>query len=430
MKNCFQSIMPDSLTGAILAIDGIKDGAVILNGPTGCKLYHSAISDEQFPRQLSFDPLNYPEEFYFGQPTIPCTYLDGYDYVYGSSEKLGKLLKQIKKENYNLLAVINSPGASLIGDDLNRLIKSEVNDIAYFSMESTGFSGTFNQGFENAMIEALKVLVNKRENIIPNSINIIGMSIYDKYHEGNIKEIKNLLNLCDVEVICNICAEESTKNIKNCLKAKVNVVLYPEYGLNLAKWMYEEFNIPYIMCPLPIGFENTEKFIKNICKELNKDCENFIEKLNKAKARAYLYISRYNSLTGLPKGATFSIRAKASMAYYLSKWVYSYLGMVPESIEALSDEKNEYYEKLKVFLQSICYERVLKTSLKNKVGNIVFADGNTILQLIEDKKKFTGVEISLPSLGYIHVLPKTIFGIEGSLMIIEQILNGLQFTAI
>src|SRR3712207_3247946 len=152
MKNCFQSIMPDSLTGAILAIDGIKDGAVILNGPTGCKLYHSAISDEQFPRQLSFDPLNYPEEFYFGQPTIPCTYLDGYDYVYGSSEKLGKLLKQIKKENYNLLAVINSPGASLIGDDLNRLIKSEVNDIAYFSMESTGFSGTFNQGFENAMI--------------------------------------------------------------------------------------------------------------------------------------------------------------------------------------------------------------------------------------------------------------------------------------
>src|SRR3712207_5582466 len=113
---------------------------------------------------------------------------------------------------------------------------------------------------------------------------------------------------------------ESTKNIKNCLKAKVNVVLYPEYGLNLAKWMYEEFNIPYIMCPLPIGFENTEKFIKNICKELNKDCENFIEKLNKAKARAYLYISRYNSLTGLPKGATFSIRAKASMAYYLSKW--------------------------------------------------------------------------------------------------------------
>ena len=28
---------PDALTGAVLAVEGIPDAAVLLNGPTGCK---------------------------------------------------------------------------------------------------------------------------------------------------------------------------------------------------------------------------------------------------------------------------------------------------------------------------------------------------------------------------------------------------------
>jgi nitrogenase molybdenum-iron protein alpha/beta subunit len=421
--------MADSLTGALFAVEGIKDAAVILNGPTGCKFYHSAISDYQFPRELSFDPLNYPEEFYFGQPRIPCTYLDGYDYVYGSSEKLKNILRDIEGKEYNLLAVVNSPGAALIGDDLNGFLKSEVKDTLCFSIESTGFSGDFGDGFQKAVIKILESMCMEPGKVISKSVNLIGISIYNKYYEGNIKEIKRLLNLCGIEVISTLCAGDDFHTIKNSNKAALNVVLYPEYGCEIAKWMEKEYHRPYILCDdgLPIGFESTEYFIKNICESLEIDPYYALDEIKGARARSFLYISRFNSITGLPKGSSFSIRGEASVVYPMTKWLYTYLGMVPASIQLMESNYKKLEQKLHSFLENIGFEDVFEKSIYEEAGEIVFADGNTIAQLRLKNKKFTGIEIGLPSLGYIDLMPKTIMGSKGALMLVEQVLNGLQF---
>ena len=58
-------LTPDGFVGAILAVEGIRDAAVLLNGPTGCKFYHGAVSDAQLPRESSMDPMQFSEEFYF-----------------------------------------------------------------------------------------------------------------------------------------------------------------------------------------------------------------------------------------------------------------------------------------------------------------------------------------------------------------------------
>lgn len=430
MKHYFQNIMPDSLTGAIFAVEGIKDGVVVLNGPTGCKLYHSAISDYQYPRQLSFDPLNYPEEFYFGQPRVPCTYLDGYDYVYGSSEKLEKLLKDIKKKSPNLIAVINSPGAALIGDDLNRFIQREVDDTLCFSIESTGFSGSYSEGFQNGVIKVLESLYPiSRKYKCQNTVNLIGISLYDKYCEGNILEIKRLLELCGIDVISTLCARNDLNTLKDVPRAMYNIVINPENGVDIADWLYDRYDTPYMILKdgMPVGFDATEKFIENICTEFNKDGSKAIEDVEKARARSYLHISRLNSLTGLPKGATFAIGAQGSMAYALAKWLYTYLGMIPVSIEVLESNYTKFEDKLSNFLEGIGFEEALKTSIQLSKADIIFADANTIAQSRLENNSFAGIEISLPSLGYIDVVPKTFFGTSGALMLVEQVLNGLRF---
>ena len=92
MSDCCRDIFPDSLTGAILAVEGIRDAAAVLNGPTGCKYFHGAIAEDQLPRAGSFDPLLYSERFYFGQPRVPATYLDSDDYIFGASDKLRRIL--------------------------------------------------------------------------------------------------------------------------------------------------------------------------------------------------------------------------------------------------------------------------------------------------------------------------------------------------
>ena len=127
---------PDSLTGAILAIEGIRDAAVLLNGPTGCKFYHGSIAEGQLPRESSYDPLRFIEEFYFGQPRVPATYLEGNDYVFGSSGKLERILPVVAAKGHALVAVINSPGAALIGDDLEQFVTSAKLNIPYVTIES------------------------------------------------------------------------------------------------------------------------------------------------------------------------------------------------------------------------------------------------------------------------------------------------------
>jgi hypothetical protein len=42
-------------------------------------------------------------------------------------------------------------------------------------------------------------------------------------------------------------------------------------------------------------------------------------------------------------------------------------------------------------------------------------------------KRFSGIEISLPSIGYIDVIDKTHLGASGGLFLTEQILNGLVY---
>jgi hypothetical protein len=58
------------------------------------------------------------------------------------------------------------------------------------------------------------------------------------------------------------------------------------------------------------------------------------------------------------------------------------------------------------------------------------ADGNTIAELKLYGQKFCGIEIALPSLGYIDVTGKTLFGGDGALFLLEQILNGLRYVVI
>ena len=71
MNTFLKNITPDSLSGIIFALEGVKRSLVILNGPTGCKFYNAATSDSQVIRQREFDPLNFPPVWYFGQPRVP-----------------------------------------------------------------------------------------------------------------------------------------------------------------------------------------------------------------------------------------------------------------------------------------------------------------------------------------------------------------------
>ena len=58
---------------------------------------------------------------------------------------------------------------------------------------------------------------------------------------------------------------------------------------------------------------------------------------------------------------------------------------------------------------------------------IVLGDGNTIARMKAEGRRFSGIEISLPTIGYIDVIDKTHIGSIGGLFLIEQILNSFVY---
>ncbi|MEW9123216.1 MAG: nitrogenase component 1 [Thermotaleaceae bacterium] len=431
MKFYSKNITADSLTGAIFALEGIQKSIVILNGPTGCKFYHSAVSDYQYSRQISFDPLNYPETFYFGQPRVPCTYLDSYDYVYGSQDKLNALLEVIREEDYALAGIINSPGAALIGDDLEGIVSKKFSRLPFVVVENTGFSQSFYKGFQDTLIALLQKLPLLEEEKREGTVNLIGVSIYNRNYRGDIEEIQRLLALCGIEINCVLCADTELEALQRLPQAALNVVLYPELGLNIAKYLEEIYHMPYFLFDkgLPVGFDLTSSFISGICKRLRREISApFIQKLEKARADAYIHISRVHSLTGLPRGIPFTVEGPSSILYAYTDFLFHYMGMIPNALQFSEGDPRLFAEPLQKLLENDQLTQALNRSLYEAESDLVFASGNTIAQLKLKNHIFSGIETELPSLGYIDVLPKTHLGIQGSLLLVEQILNGMMFS--
>lgn len=422
-------ISPDAFTGSILAVEGIKDAAVILNGPTGCKFYHSFLSDRQFPRESSHDPLAFQREFYFGQPRVPCSYMEGEDFIRGSLEKFEKALLAVAAKEKGLIAVVNSPGASLVGDDLKSVIKKAGLQDRCFTVENPGFSLPAAWGFENttlALLEHLKIQPPLKK-APSKKVNLIGLSLLHKYWKGSVAEMKRLLAFLGLEVGAVLLAGTSVQEIRESGDAACNIILFPEYGRKTAEWYLKRFGTPSVFFPLgaPIGFDASEKLLRDVANVLEIDPAPALEEVKRARQASYMQISRFHSFTGLPKGASFSVLAESSLACPLTHWLYSYLGMAPLAVKLLPGIGPES-GALKLFLEEKGFCEAWDRDPSLVSADIAFADGHTLEFLKAKGCCKTGIEIALPDMGYIHFIPKTYLGVSGALLLLEEIVNGLR----
>lgn len=104
-----------------------------------------------------------------------------------------------------------------------------------------------------------------------------------------------------------------------------------------------------------------------------------------------------------------------------------YFGMILECASVLNEEIDVFKDRAVKLLSEMKLEGAMQHNILNTKSELVFANGNTIAQLKLKGHSFSGIEISLPTLGYIDVIPKTQLGLKGALMLTEQVLNGLMF---
>lgn len=443
-------IEPDSLSGVVFALEGVEGTTVLLNGPTGCKYYHSSISDSQTFRQFEFDPLNFPLTWYFGQPRVPSTYLDNADYVYGSERKLTEALEYFgSAPETGMICIVNTPGAALIGDDLEGIARRTLGDRPFLTIETPGFSEGMCAGFERAACALVDCLlpeydahavdpvdeaaddaaVGKADGFAAaRTVNVLGLSLYQRHYTGDVREIRRLLEAMGLRVNCLLCAGSTLDEVRALPQAALNIVIHPEFGLVTAKHLEERFGTPYLVCEgLPIGFEATERFARDIARMAGGDPQPVLEECRRARARAFSYISRLNSLTGLPTGVPFAVEGTYSELAAYTEFFTEYLALVPVSLTPAFPQADCARKRLEQMLADMGFSGSLGCDPADAEPELFFGSGMTIAQLRLAGLRFSGVETMLPTLGYLDVVPKTHLGPRGALLLVESVLNGLLF---
>jgi nitrogenase molybdenum-iron protein alpha/beta subunit len=416
------------MTGAILAIEGLIDGAAVLNGPTGCKFYHASVSDTQLPREGSLDPILHSDLFYFGQPRVPCTYLDDEDYIYGSENKVRSVLPRMLEKGYRLIGVINSPGASLIGDEIPRIVEDSGIGVRHVSLESTGFTGRLVDGFQKGTVALLEELVEESERKVENKVNLVGVSLYQRRWGHSVDHLTHLLGACGIEVGSVICAGSTVDQIASSAEVIGNVVVHEEYSDRVVKWYQGNHDIPWFSSEAgaPVGFEALEEWIEGVGRLTRMDMTPALRMVRGQRRRAHDLVSRYNSITGLPKGCSFGIRGDASLILPITTFLYDYLGMVPEHVECNgTSDRSVSWNKLVGFLEGRGLEDCIRGSMDEKGFDVILADGNMVGSMVAMGRAGSGVVIGLPSISPMDLMRSPLLGLDGTLNLLDCVLNGL-----
>ncbi len=425
----------------IFAAEGIRNVIVLLNGPMGCKFYHSTTSAHLTKHpplraadgspaergQVEYDILN---SYFFRQARVPCTYLDGSDYVYGTAEKVEAALRYFgEKFRFDLLVIVDSPGASLIGDELKELAKRILPDKPVAVLESPGYSEHFSDGYDRAFAELLRQLPAfhpRKERSGRPRVNLLGISVWQRYWEGDLEELRRLLALCGIEVNCCLGASCTMEDVRALPDADLNLVVYPEMGRDTAAFLEERFGTPcYVFDGPPVGFRATEEAFREICARLGADVSLLLAESEYSRAEAWFQLNDLDQMNYLSSGSTFAVEGMDSVVLSYTSFLTEYLGLTPECVSLTGSPDRAVREKLRQLLRSCRAEEAEERDILDSRAELVFADANTIAALHTRQDAFSGIEISLPGMGYVDFVKKTHLGLRGALFLTEQAVNGL-----
>ena len=425
----------------IFAAEGIRNVIVLLNGPMGCKFYHSTTSAHLMKHEplrmadgrpaersrVEDDILN---SYFFRQSRVPCTYLDGSDYVYGTAEKVEAALEYFgKKFRFDLLVIVDSPGASLIGDELKELAARVLPDKPVAVLESPGYSEHFSDGYDRAIAALLRQLgpFSPRHRQFPRPrVNLLGVSIWHRYWEGDLLELRRLLDLCGIDAGCCLCAGCTMEEVRALPEADLNLLVYPEMGRETAAFLEENYGTPYYIFPgPPVGFRATEEAFREICRRLGTDVSPLLAESERRRAEAWFQLNDLDQMNYLSAGSSFAVEGMDSVVWAYASFLTEYLGLTPECVSLTGSPDAEMRSQLRALLRSCRAEEAEARDILDSRAELVFADANTIAALHTRQDAFSGIEISLPGMGYVDFVKKTHLGLQGAMFLTEQAVNGL-----
>ena len=418
--------LPDGFVGAVMAVESISDAIAFLHGPGGCRNRFMVYSSAVNPRMTLEENDSYFIPYFYGYPRVPATFLDEYDFINGAYYKLEEGLPIVSSKEAGLIVIINSPGAGLIGDNHEKAIKEAGLEGRAIYMDEALVSMPMTQGYDHTLRQILEHLAPVRGKVEKDTVNLLGLTVLDKDWSAAKEEFVENLEAMGLKVRCIPGAGADLQGLKDSVNSEYCVVVCPEACSTLCDY-YESMGLKIIRprSGAPVGFDAVEDWYRNIAEATGKDASVPVSKVDTARAKIYdkFVGMRYNALR--IKGLRFSIAGIASVVRPLTEWMYSYLATAPIAVDVdLGYDQNEV-DKLKEFLDSVDYGSSFGKEPK-KGSDIVLSEGITALTMRNNGECRIGIPIGHSSMGLDDVIPRPVYGVQGALYILDEILHGVR----
>ena len=219
--------------GARVVLYPIADALHLVHGPIGCAAYtwdiRGALSSGPELHRLSFS-----------------TDMREREVVFGGEKKLEQCLRElIEKHKPRGAFVYSTCVAGVIGDDIDSVCRRVEKDagIPVIAVQSEGFKGNKRAGY-SAACKAIDRLVGTGDTagIGPLSINILG----DFNLAGEIWLIRKYYERMGLQVVANVTGDGRVDDIRRCHGAKLNVVQCSGATMELARYMKEKHDVPFL----------------------------------------------------------------------------------------------------------------------------------------------------------------------------------------
>jgi nitrogenase molybdenum-iron protein beta chain len=253
--------------GAVQALLGVKDTMPLIHGSQGCGTY-----------------MRFQLTRHFREPIeVASTSMSEKTVIYGGEFNLMKALKNItEKQSPSMIAVTSSCLTETIGEDMEGIIEKfkdanldqdlpiiiSISTPSYVESHVEGYNRTIKALVENLAVQSKQ---NEKINVITGNIS-----------PADVKEVKNILNELNCE---NIILTDTSENLDAPLSESalnlykdgttieeikdtansLGTIALSKHMDSAAIYLQEKFGVKSISGPLPIGIENTDKFIESVC---------------------------------------------------------------------------------------------------------------------------------------------------------------------
>ena len=314
-------------------------GLCVMHDASGC---NSTYNTHDEPRWYDFDSMVY------------ISGISEMEAIMGDDQKfIDDIIYTAKELNPKFIALAGTPIPTMIGTDFKAIANIVENEtkIPTFGFNTTGMNSYVSGAYKafEALSKRFLKRNDKESRAEKSRVNILGATPLDFSINNSIKSTVDLLKENDFDVISTWAMGSTLEDIKNAVNTDVNLVISYS-GMGAAKYMYEKFNIPYI-----VGTPFGKEFAKKIVADLK---ETIITKENKIS-----YINRK-----IDKNPQITIVGESIMSESLAYAISTEKNKTVNVISTLETDKNLLLEgdKLKI------YEDDIEKELKN--SKIIIAD--------------------------------------------------------